>query len=76
VALCPGLKERCLIVNGVSKTYAMTGWRIGYALGPAEIIAAAAKIQSQSTSNPTTIAQAAALEAIRGPQDTVDDDGS
>jgi aspartate aminotransferase len=71
VALCPGLKERCLIVNGVSKTYAMTGWRIGYALGPAEIIAAAAKIQSQSTSNPTTIAQAAALEAIRGPQDTV-----
>jgi aspartate aminotransferase len=71
VTLCPGLKERCLIVNGVSKTYAMTGWRIGYALGPGEIIAAAAKIQSQSTSNPTTIAQAAALEAIRGPQDAV-----
>ena len=71
VTLCPALKERTLIVNGVSKTYAMTGWRIGYALGPADIIAAGAKIQSQSTSNPTSIAQAAALEAIRGPQDTV-----
>ncbi|MGH7871268.1 MAG: pyridoxal phosphate-dependent aminotransferase [Candidatus Binatia bacterium] len=71
VTLCPALKDRTLIVNGVSKTYAMTGWRIGYALGPADIIAAGAKIQSQSTSNPTSIAQAAALEAIRGPQDTV-----
>ena len=60
-----------MIVNGVSKTYAMTGWRIGYALGPGDIIAAGAKIQSQSTSNPTSIAQAAALEAIRGAQDTV-----
>jgi aspartate aminotransferase len=49
----------------------MTGWRIGYALGPADIIGAAAKIQSQSTSNPTSIAQAAALEAIQGPQDDV-----
>jgi len=55
----------------VSKTYAMTGWRIGYALGPQEAIAAASKIQSQSTSNATSIAQAAALEAIRGPQDEV-----
>jgi aspartate aminotransferase len=71
VTLCPALKERTLIVNGVSKTYAMTGWRIGYALGPGEVIAAGAKIQSQSTSNPTSIAQAAALEAIRGTQDTV-----
>lgn len=71
VALCPALKERTLIVNGVSKTYAMTGWRIGFALGPGDVIAAAAKIQSQSTSNPTSIAQAAALEAIRGPQDAV-----
>jgi aspartate aminotransferase len=70
-ALCPGLRERTIIVNGVSKSYAMTGWRIGYALGPADIIAAAAKIQSQSTSNPTSIAQAAALEAIRGNQDDV-----
>ena len=71
VTLCPGLKDRTLIVNGVSKTYAMTGWRIGYTLGPSDVIAAAAKIQSQSTSNPTSIAQAAALEAIRGPQETV-----
>jgi len=71
VTLCPSLKERTLIVNGVSKTYAMTGWRIGYALGPGDVIAAGAKIQSQSTSNPTSIAQAAALEAIRGAQDTV-----
>ena len=71
VALCPGLRERTIIINGVSKTYAMTGWRIGYAIGPSDVIAASAKIQSQSTSNPTSIAQAAALEAIRGPQDTV-----
>lgn len=71
VTLSPALKERTLIVNGVSKTYAMTGWRIGYALGPGDVIAAAAKIQSQSTSNATSIAQAAALEAIRGPQDAV-----
>jgi aspartate aminotransferase len=69
VALCPALRDRTIIVNGVSKTYAMTGWRIGYALGPSDVIAAAAKIQSQSTSNPTSIAQWAALEAIRGPQE-------
>ncbi len=68
VALSPALRDRTIIINGVSKTYAMTGWRIGYALGPADIIAAAGKIQSQSTSNPTSIAQAAALEAIGGPQ--------
>jgi aspartate aminotransferase len=71
VTLCPALRERTIIVNGVSKTYAMTGWRIGYALGASDVIAAAAKIQSQSTSNPTSIAQAAALEAIRGPQDEI-----
>jgi aspartate aminotransferase len=71
VSLCPALRDRTIIINGVSKTYAMTGWRIGYALGTSDIIAAAAKIQSQSTSNPTSIAQAAALEAIRGPQDDV-----
>jgi aspartate aminotransferase len=71
VALSPKLRERAIIVNGVSKTYAMTGWRIGYALAPGDIISAAAKIQSQSTSNPTSIAQAAALEALRGPQDEV-----
>jgi aspartate aminotransferase len=72
VALIPALRDRTILINGVSKTYAMTGWRIGYALGPADVIAAAAKIQSQSTSNPTSIAQAAALEAIRGPQDEVE----
>ena len=72
LALCPALRERTIIVNGVSKTYAMTGWRIGYALGPADVISAAGKIQSQSTSNATSIAQAAALEAISGRQDDVD----
>jgi len=71
VALSPKLRDRTILVNGVSKTYAMTGWRIGYALGSSDVISAAAKIQSQSTSNPTSIAQAAALEALRGPQDEV-----
>jgi aspartate aminotransferase len=71
LTLCPSLRDRTIVINGVSKSYAMTGWRIGYALGPSDVIAAASKIQSQSTSNPTSIAQAAALEAIRGPQDEV-----
>ena len=71
VALNPRLRDRTVIINGVSKSYSMTGWRIGYALGPSDIISAAAKIQSQSTSNPTSIAQAAALEAIQGSQDEV-----
>ena len=71
LTLAPALRDRTIIINGVSKSYAMTGWRIGYALGPSDIIAAAGKIQSQSTSNPTSIAQAAALEALRGPQDEV-----
>jgi aspartate aminotransferase len=65
----PGLYERTLTVNGVSKAYAMTGWRIGYAGGPVELIKAMAKIQSQSTSNPTSISQAAAVEALNGDQD-------
>ncbi|MCA1244660.1 pyridoxal phosphate-dependent aminotransferase [Stappia stellulata] len=64
----PGLYDRTLTVNGVSKAYAMTGWRIGYAGGPAELIKAMAKIQSQSTSNPCSIAQWAAVEALSGPQ--------
>jgi aspartate aminotransferase len=67
----PALKSRTLTVNGVSKAYAMTGWRIGYAGGPAELIKAMAKIQSQSTSNPNTIAQWAAVEALTGPQDFI-----
>ncbi|MGR3365719.1 MAG: pyridoxal phosphate-dependent aminotransferase [Maritimibacter harenae] len=65
----PGLYERTLTVNGVSKAYAMTGWRIGYAGGPEELIAALRKIQSQSTTNPCTISQWAAVAALEGPQD-------
>jgi len=65
---CPKLKDRTIILNGVSKAYAMTGWRIGYAAGPEDIIKAMKKIQGQSTSNPTSIAQAAAVEALNGEQ--------
>jgi aspartate aminotransferase len=64
----PALQPRTLTVNGVSKAYAMTGWRIGYAGGPAELIRAMTKLQSQSTSNPSSISQAAATEALAGPQ--------
>ena len=67
----PKLLERTLTVNGVSKAYAMTGWRIGFAGGPAELIKAMAKIQSQSTSNPSSISQAAAVEALNGTQDFI-----
>ena len=67
----PALKDRTLTVNGVSKAYAMTGWRIGFAGGPAELIKAMAKVQSQSTSNPSSISQAAAVEALNGPQDYI-----
>ncbi len=66
------LKERIIIVNAVSKTYSMTGWRIGYAAGPREIIKAMGKVQSQSTSNPNSMAQKAAIEALNGPQDVVE----
>ena len=69
--LDPELKARTFILNGVSKTYAMTGWRIGYLAGPAAGIAAATNLQSQSTSNPTSISQKAAVEALRGPQEAV-----
>jgi len=62
------LKDRTLTMNGVSKSYAMTGWRIGYAAGPKDIIKAIGKIQSQSTSNPSSISQAAAVEALNGNQ--------
>jgi len=65
------VRKRTIVVNGVSKAYAMTGWRIGYAAGPEEIIAAATKLQSQNTSNPTSIAQMAAVEALNGNQDSV-----
>jgi aspartate aminotransferase len=65
------LKNRTLTMNGVSKSYSMTGWRIGYAAGPIEIIKAISKIQSQSTSNPSSISQAAAVEALNGTQDFI-----
>ncbi|MBA4210030.1 MAG: aspartate aminotransferase, partial [Parvibaculum sp.] len=67
----PGLYERTLTMNGVSKAYAMTGWRIGYCAGPAPLIQAMTKVQSQSTSNPTSISQWAAVEALNGPQDFI-----
>ena len=70
---CPELANRCLVLNGVSKAYSMTGWRIGYAGGPADIIKAMKKIQSQSTSNPTSISQVAAQAALEGPQDCIDE---
>ena len=67
----PSLKDRTFVLNGVSKAYSMTGWRIGYAAGPADVIGAMKKIQSQSTSNPASISQAAATAALNGPQDCV-----
>lgn len=69
----PSFKNRTIIVNGVSKTYSMTGWRIGYGLGPEEIIQAMETIQGQSTSNPTSISQKAALEALTGDQSYIED---
>ena len=69
--VAPSLYDRTLTVNGVSKAYAMTGWRIGYAGGPKELISAMRKIQSQSTTNPCTISQWAAVEALNGPQDFI-----
>ena len=68
---CPELYERCVVINGASKSYAMTGWRIGYAAGPAKIIAAMKKVQSQCTSNPTTNAQYASLAALEGDQQCI-----
>jgi aspartate aminotransferase len=70
--LSPELKARTFVLNGLSKTYAMTGWRIGYAAGPEKAIGAAVNLQSQSTSNPTSISQKAGVEALNGPQDTID----
>ncbi|WP_338616854.1 pyridoxal phosphate-dependent aminotransferase [Achromobacter sp. E1] len=67
--VAPDLKARTLTINGVSKAYAMTGWRIGYGAAPADLIKAMTKLQSQSTSNPSSISQAAAQEALSGPQD-------
>jgi aspartate aminotransferase len=68
---CPELYDRCLVINGVAKAYAMTGWRIGYTAGPANIISAMTKVQSQSTSNPTSIAQYATVAALNGDQSCI-----
>jgi aspartate aminotransferase len=67
----PALKSRTLTMNGVSKAYCMTGWRIGFAGGPTELIKAMAAVQSHSTSNPSSISQAASVEALNGPQDFI-----
>jgi aspartate aminotransferase len=67
--VAPALKDRCLIVNGLSKSHAMTGWRIGYGAGPEVLVRGMAKLQSQSTTNATSIGQWAAVEALTGPQD-------
>jgi len=71
IASVPGSKEHVIIAGSFSKTFAMTGWRMGYALAPAPLVGAITKLQSQSTSNPNSIAQYAALEAMRGPMDSV-----
>ena len=71
VNACPEMKDRTVVVNGVSKAYAMTGWRIGFAAANEQLSAAMRKIQSQTTSNPNSIAQAAAVEALNGPQDSI-----
>jgi len=70
-SLGPEIRDLTIVVNGVSKSHSMTGWRIGYAAGPKDVITAMANIQSQSTSNPSSISQKAALEALRGPQDFI-----
>jgi aspartate aminotransferase len=71
IASLPGVKDMVLVAGTMSKTYAMTGWRVGFGLAPTPIITAMNKLQSHSTSNPTSIAQKAAVEAMRGPQDSV-----
>ncbi|MCC7498344.1 MAG: pyridoxal phosphate-dependent aminotransferase [Bryobacterales bacterium] len=71
IASMPGAKEHVIVAGSLSKTYAMTGWRIGFVLGPPPIVSSIIKLQSHSTSNPTSIAQKAALEAVTGPQESV-----
>jgi aspartate aminotransferase len=71
LASMPGMKDTVLVAGSLSKTYAMTGWRIGFVLAPAPVITGIGKLQSHATSNPTSIAQKAAVEALRGPQDSV-----
>ncbi|TLN14240.1 pyridoxal phosphate-dependent aminotransferase, partial [bacterium] len=71
--VAPALRDRAVVVNGVSKSYAMTGWRIGFAAGPAELIGALDKMQGQATSNPTSFAQAGAIEALSGDQKCIEE---
>ncbi|MWB99362.1 pyridoxal phosphate-dependent aminotransferase [Agromyces seonyuensis] len=73
VELVPALAERTILVNGVAKTYAMTGWRVGWMVGPADVITGAANLQSHLTSNVSNVSQRAALAALTGPQDTVEE---
>jgi aspartate aminotransferase len=72
IASLPGMQERTMVINGMSKAYAMTGWRIGYAAGPLEWIKVMGNVQSHATSNPNSIAQAAAVAALEGPRDDLD----
>jgi aspartate aminotransferase len=72
-ALVPDLAERCVVVNGVAKTYAMTGWRVGWIVGPADVVKAASNLQSHATSNVCNVAQRAALAAVSGPLDAVEE---
>lgn len=71
-SLSEAIRKQTVVINGVSKSYSMTGWRIGYAVGEPEIIAAMSKVAGQTTSNPTTVAQYAAIEALTGSQETVE----
>jgi aspartate aminotransferase len=71
LGVCPALRERTLVISSVSKTYAMTGWRLGYTAGPAHVVKAMATLQGQSTTNPSSITQAAAIAALDGPQECV-----
>jgi len=71
IAALPGAKETVLVAGSLSKTYAMTGWRVGFGLVPQSVVGAMTKLQSHSTSNPTSICQKAAVEAVRGPQESV-----
>ncbi|MDE0113388.1 MAG: pyridoxal phosphate-dependent aminotransferase [Albidovulum sp.] len=71
--VAPDLRDRTLTVNGLSKSHAMTGWRIGYAAGPDRLVSAMAKLQGQSTTNPSSVSQAAALAALRGPKEFLED---
>lgn len=71
--LVPEIRDRCIVVNGVAKTYAMTGWRVGWMIGPNDVIKAAANLQSHSTSNVANVSQAAALTAVTGPMEPVEE---